>query len=443
MLIPFYTFLGSYVAPAFLRNLIKKRLKRGKEDPSRFQERFGGASIPRPEGQLLWIHGASLGETKTALCLVERFLKTYPHASVLVTSGTTSSAKMLEDHLPKGALHQYVPLDTAPWVTSFLDFWRPDAALWMESEIWPTLIKETQKRGIPAGLVNAHLSEESRRLWRFFPQSARSLFGGFQVILPQNQKNADFFNAFELRETQVQSLGNLKFSLPLLPDKESLRLNLRDQIGERPFWLAASTHPGEEEILAQVHIQLKRHFPDLVTLLAPRHPDRCDRIEKSLSAEGLTCQRHSKTNSLNLKTDFYLMDSFGDLGFLYRLSEIVFMGGSLVSIGGHNLIEPAQLSCAILHGPHMESQTEMVRLLNQNQATRQISDVDSLAQSVRELLISPQERKKLGDRALQVVQKERGVLDKTWSALSFLSVFDRDLSSNSSAMTSQKKEARG
>lgn len=418
MLYPVYSFLAQWGAPFFLKRLLKRRLQQGKEVEGRVQERFGQASRPRPAGPLVWLHGASMGEAAATLSLVDRFLDIYPNIHVLVTSGTTSSAAMLEARLPDRAFHQFLPLDVPRWAAAFLDHWRPDLALFMESEIWPNLLGALDKKRTPVCLVNGALSPRSRDLWKKFPRTARTIFSTFSCILTQGPDTEAFFREMLSNSASVHQTGNLKFAAPLLPDDPGERQLLASEILGRPFWLAASTHPGEEALIAEAHSQLKKTYPNLLTLLVPRHPERRTTIVKELETiGGLNLQCRRQGGPLLPATDLYLIDTFGELGILYRLSEIVFLGGSLVPIGGHNLVEPARLGCALLHGPHMSNQQEMTAFFKAQGATEQVQDASSLAHAVARLLKDPSLRQERAEKALKGAMAQNSVLDRVWSAL--------------------------
>ena len=260
------------IAAPFIDFYLSRRLARGKEDPSRLTERRGVASRERPDGPLIWLHAASVGEAQSALALIRRILDSHAGLHVLVTTGTVTSAQLLADRLPPRSFHQFVPVDRLSWVRRFLDYWRPDLSLWMESDLWPNLLSETVNRGLPAVLVNGRMSSRSYNRWRRVSGFARRLIRGFSLCLAQTEEQAERLRA--LGADQVKCVGNLKFSAAPLPgDEDDLRV-LRDAIGDRPIWLAASTHPGEEAMVADVHDRLAARYPNLLTLIVPRHPSR-------------------------------------------------------------------------------------------------------------------------------------------------------------------------
>ncbi len=261
---------------------LKRRLARGKEDPARLSERLGRPGRDRPPGRLVWLHGASVGEAISVLPLIDRLLAARDDVSVLLTTGTVTSARLMAERLPARAFHQFAPVDRPSAVERFLDHWRPDLALWVESELWPNLVAETAKRGAAMALVNARLSERSYRRWRRLGWLIRPMLSAFALTLAQSEADAQRLRALGARD--VRCLGNLKSAAPpLVVDKAALA-ELSAALGGRPRWLAASTHPGEEAIAADVHRRLAPRLPGLLTVIAPRHPERGPELAEALGA---------------------------------------------------------------------------------------------------------------------------------------------------------------
>lgn len=335
---------------------LRRRLRVGKEDPDRIGERIGAAGAVRPDGPLAWIHGVSVGESLSVLPLVEALKADHPTLNFLVTTGTVTSARLMAERLPPGAIHQFIPLDHPDYVTAFLDHWRPDAAFFVESEFWPNLILGARARVGFMALVNGRVSPHSFEQWSKRPQTIRFLLSSFDLILAQDRQNAARLEALSGRS--VQSFGNLKNAAPALPADEVELQALRDAIGARPLWLAASTHPGEEEIVVAAHRTLAREIGHPLTILAPRHPERGAEIDALAVAAGLKTQRRSRERLVSPDADIYIADTLGELGLFYRLSNVALVGGGLTAKGGHNPLEPARLGCAILHGPHVFNFTE-------------------------------------------------------------------------------------
>ncbi|HEY4136049.1 MAG TPA: 3-deoxy-D-manno-octulosonic acid transferase [Alphaproteobacteria bacterium] len=404
-----YRGLTAVAGPAVTLYL-RRRLARGKEDPARFHERFGEARVARPAGRLVWLHAASIGEAFSVLRLIDRLLVDHPALHVLITTGTVSSAQLLGNRLPPRAIHQYVPVDRMAWVRRFLDHWRPDAALWVESEIWPNLIGETRARGVPMLLLNARISPKSFAGWQRVPGIARALFGGFARCLAQDEDEAGRLRALGARDVRVT--GNLKNADRPLPADPAGLVALRDQIGARPVWIAASTHDGEEAMVAEAQAILARARPTILTIIAPRHPPRGPEIAAQLRARGLGVACRSAHEPIAPDTAIYLADTLGELGLLYRVAPIAFIGGSLVPRGGQNMLEPARLDAAIVAGPHMENFRAMARDMDAADAWLRVGDAASLAAAVDRLLADDILRERLIMAAQRVASRQDDVLDR-------------------------------
>lgn len=392
---------------------LRRRLRAGKEVPGRLDERRGIASTARPEGSLVWVHAASVGEAQSALALVRILVDEGRHA--LVTTGTVTSAALLAERLPPGALHQFVPVDRPAWVRRFLDHWRPDLALWIESELWPNLLTETAARGIPAALVNGRMSARSFARWRLLPGLARTLLGSFGLCLAQTEAQATRFR--QLGARGVGYVGNLKFSAAPLPVEDGVLRGLRARLGTRPRWLAASTHPGEETLAAAVHAILRRKHPGLLTMIVPRHPHRGAAIAAELAARGMAVARRSAGEAPAAGTDVYLADTLGELGLFYRLAGVAFVGGSTAAHGGHNPLEPAQLDCAVLHGPDMANFETVAAELQAAGAARRIDGDAALADAVTALLTDPDAQARQVAAAAAVAQVNRDAVLRIRAAL--------------------------
>ena len=409
-----YRALTALGGPA-IAGLLAWRRAHGKEDRARFAERYGIASRPRPTGPLLWLHAASVGEAQSSLSLIERLLASRPGLEILVTTGTVTSARLMAERLPVKAVHQYQPADRVPWVRRFLDHWRPDAALWIESELWPNLVLETARRRIPMALVNARMSDRSLAGWRRFPGVIGPLLAAFGRVLAQSEADAARFRSFGAAEVVVT--GSLKYDATALP-ADALELSrLGNTIGDRPRWLAASTHTGEEPLVADAHRRIKRRFPRLLTLLAPRHPRRGEEIAAALKKEGLAVAQRSRSDAPAAAAEIYLVDTMGELGLFFRLAPIVFMGGSLVPHGGQNLLEPARLGCALLHGPHVQNFRAIAADLAAAGAAQQVRDAGELAAAVEALLADEALSQRRRAAARRVSEGGRGVVDAVDAAL--------------------------
>jgi 3-deoxy-D-manno-octulosonic-acid transferase len=394
---------------------LRQRRDRGKEDPVRFRERQGVPSRKRPSGPLVWIHAASVGEVTAMLGLIERLLQSRPELQILVTTGTVSSACLLERRLPARAQHQFVPADLPHWTARFLDHWRPDLALWVESELWPNLVLATHARGIPMVLVNGRLSARSYTRWRRWPGLITPMLGAFRLCLAQDEDQVKRLRSLGAR--QVDAVGDLKAAAPALPFDRRELLHLRGRIGSRPVWLAASTHAGEEEAAAHVHRRLKENHPGLLTIIVPRHPGRGDNIGAMLTAQGLRISRRALNEPIGGATDVYLADTMGELGLFYRLAGIAFIGGSLAGKGGHNPFEAARLDCAVLHGPDMSNCAGMAAALAAGGGAETVSSTEALARAVSALIADRRLRAERAAAAARVAASGLGTLDSVLERL--------------------------
>lgn len=398
-----------------LRLWLRHRANKGKEDPARIGERRGVTTLARPSGRLLWIHGASVGEARSALPLLRRILDVHPHAHALVTTGTLTSAQMLRDALPARAVHQFVPLDVPGWIDAFLDHWRPDAALWMESELWPNLLAAIARRRVPSALVNARLSPASFARWQRSFAVMRPPLDAFTLVLAQSEADAERLAALGARSPLC--VGNLKFDAPQLTADIAELGELGAAIGDRPLWLAASTHPGEEEIVAEAHQAIAARLPRVLTLLVPRHAVRGAEIAAMLRARGLRVARRGAGEAIEASTQIYLADTMGELGLFYRLAPIAFIGKSLAGEGGQNPLEAAALDTAILSGPRVSNFAEIFAGLVAAGGARLIADRDELAHAVIELSADPAARNRMAQAAIDLAASGRGAIDRMLAAL--------------------------
>lgn len=405
----------TWASGPLIRRYMQRRLDAGREDPDRFSERFGDASAPRPDGPLVWIHASSVGESLSMLSLIERLRRERPEIAILMTSGTVSSARILENRLPRGVIHQFVPVDRIAWVRRFLDHWRPDIVLWVESEFWPGVLSEVKRRAIPAMLMNARISARSWRGWRRAPWMIRRILRTFDLCMAQTELDAE-----RLRDLGADSIacpGNLKFAAEPLPVDANALAALETATAARPRWLAFSTHPGEEEIIAATHRILVRNLPDILTIIVPRHPARGAEIESRLAESGAAVSVRSRGEPLHKDTGFLLADTMGELGLFFRLTDIAFVGGSLVPHGGQNPIEPARLGCAIVHGHHMENFLAIEGELNAAGASSVATTAEEIAREIGTLLTNAGLRQRRISAARSVADGKFSILDAVFAHL--------------------------
>ena len=397
------TTVGGPLIAAFLSS----RRARGKEDRERFDERLGLAGRPRPPGELVWLHAASVGESVSMLPVIEH-LQARSGTTVLVTTGTVTSAELMAERLPCGAIHQYVPVDRLSWVRRFLDYWRPNLALWAESEFWPNLLVETAARGVPVVLLNGRISDRSYARWRRHPRLTRKLLAGFVLCLAQTQGDAERLKALGAR--RVACHGNLKFAARPLPVDEQKLAAAAESLGNRPRWLAVSTHSGEEVMAGRIHRLLATTHPALLTVILPRHPTRGPQIAADLAEMGLVVARRAAGQEVGEKTDILLADTLGEVGLFIRLAPIVFIGKSLIGQGGQNPLEPALLGASVLFGPHMENFDLIAKLMYEKGAAERVEDEVSLARALDRRLIDPRLVAESGNRARDFAKAEDGGL---------------------------------
>lgn len=364
--------------------MLRRRTKRGKEDPHRRGERLGEPGLPRPPGPLIWMHAASVGEALTTLPLIDRLAAERPDLRFLVTTGTVTAARLMGKRLPTSAVHQFAPVDLPDAVQQFVDHWKPDLSLWFESELWPNLVDEIASRKKPLGLVNARMSAKSARNWGRVPSAIRPLLGAFNPVLCQTEETAERLR--KLGAPNAVATGNLKEAAPPPPAIASVLASLQEQIGGRPVFVAASTHSGEEDMVGAAVKQLSDRIPNLLTIVVPRHPERGADVARDLEIFGGQVRRRSNGEYPTADCDIYVADTLGELGLWYRLAPVAFIGGSLEPIGGHNPYEPAMLGAAILHGPHIGNFAVEYERLTALGATRRAVNADTLADGIAALL---------------------------------------------------------
>jgi 3-deoxy-D-manno-octulosonic-acid transferase len=407
-----YRSLSSAVVP-FAPALIKQRLRLGKEDPARIAERRGLTRDVRPLGPLVWIHGASVGEVLAAAALVERLRAL--NLRILLTSGTVTSATIVAKRFPPDVIHQYVPYDSPRFVARFLDHWRPSLALFIESDLWPNLILSSAARRLPMVLINGRMSQRSFPRWRRVASTISALLGTFEVCLAQSPTDAERFALLGCRN--VVTTGNLKLDLPAPPADPAKLDRLTALTRGRPIILAASTHPGEEEMLIETHKTLAGFFPQLLTVIVPRHPNRGEAIARMVAAGGLKTALRSREAMPTAATDVYVADTLGELGLFYRLAPIVFMGGSLVEHGGQNPIEAVKLGASIVHGPHVFNFADVYEALDGAGGARGADTQEELVRQLGQLLADPSACDSMAAASAGVVNRLGGALDRTLMAL--------------------------
>lgn len=388
MLLKIYNTLIRFLYPIAISRYIEKRKKRGKEDIKRFNERVGRPIKPRPEGKLIWMHGASVGESISMLPLIQRLLEVYPNAHVMVTTGTLTSAEIMAKRLPERAFHQYLPIENPVFATRFLKHWKPDIALWFESEFWPAMLSCIKRKNIPLILVNGRISNKSFKRWQQFDFIIKEILECFTLCLGQSDE--DEYRLRVLGAKNTMCLGNLKYAGLPLPVDENKKQEIAEQITGRTVWLVSSTHDDEEFKIARFLKDLQKKVPNLLTFMAPRHPQRGSEIKQRLQKElGLNVALRSANEKITEKTDVYVADTIGELGIWYDLIPLVFIGGSLIPHGGQNFIEPSRSRDAVIVGPHMYNFADAMNRAKKADAVIQVNDVLELMETVENLLTHP------------------------------------------------------
>ncbi|NNK15539.1 MAG: 3-deoxy-D-manno-octulosonic acid transferase [Sulfitobacter sp.] len=397
------------LVPFFARTETRK-LRRAGVPVSRAHEKLGHATQPREQNSpLIWFHAASVGESLSVLALIGRMGRALPGAQFLITSGTATSAKLVQDRLPPRTVHQFAPLDAPGPLKRFLKHWRPDAAIFVESELWPQMLRRTYESGAKLALLNARLSERSMESWRKRPAFARYMLEVFDLILTQNDKMAEAMVAMHAPPQRVARGINLKSMSDPLPVDQDALFEARAALGHRPVWVASSTHPGEEEVVLEAHTRLLDTRPDLHLILAPRHPERGQEVMNLISDAGLGVTRRSMADAPDGQV--YLADTMGELGTWYALTDIVFLGGSLHPIGGHNPFEVAQSGATVLSGHHVTNFAETFSEMEGRGAAQMVKDASDLAKKVDALLSDDDARRQACAAARAFAEGQTGQLD--------------------------------
>ncbi len=405
----------SFLLWPIYRLLLLIRLFQGKEIKQRLQEKRGIATHPRPNGKVIWIHGASVGETLALIPLIKEIKKTHSSYTILLTSGTKSSAEILAKQNDNLFIHQLLPLDHPVWCKRFLKHWKPDLACISESDFWPTLLQETKKQKTPLILINGRMSPRSYKKWAKIPKTAQHLFSLFDHLFVQNKQDVEFFS--KLGAQNITRTGTIKYSTPALSYEQQELSSLQDTTQGRHIWLFASSHSGEEEIALETHNALKSEHPDLLTIIVPRHPNRAPDIKKTIQSYNLSFATLSSDEKITSNTDIYLADAFGILGLLYKLSPIACIGGSFIKLGCHNPIEAAQLNCAILFGPYTYNFSETCQDLIDQHAAIQCLDAKTLQKELKSLINSPEKIATMQKNAYDLSQEKANILQNLTTLL--------------------------
>lgn len=394
----FYRILSILFYP-FLELFLFYRVYKKKEDKNRLNERLGNPTFPRPQGQIIWLHAVSVGEANSSLILVDEMLKKFPQISILFTTTTLTSAAIIAEKCAKygpRVIHQFLPIDSYFVVQNFLHYWQPKVAIFMESEIWPNLIYEARKAGILSFLVNARMSQKSVKNWKIAKMLRFDIFNYFAAIFAQTLDDKNRIQ--QLTNQEVLTYGNLKAQAQnLVVDLDKLQI-LKEQIGARKIFVAASTHKGEEQIILRAFDELKKEFSDLLLVLILRHPNRAQEVKELL--QGRKTAQRSLAQGFSAQTEIYLVDTLGELGIFYSLNNFAFIGGSLLEIGGHNPFEAIKLNCAVISGKYVFNFKEIYANLEKADACVMVENEELaavIAQFLRDENLAPRLNKNAGE----------------------------------------------
>jgi 3-deoxy-D-manno-octulosonic-acid transferase len=415
MFVGLYKLLITLLFPLVRMTYIRKRIRIGKEHPTRFKERLGKYTYPRPEGKLYWMHGASVGEAISMLPLINKILAEDTSAHVMVTTGTVTSAEIMAKRLPERAFHQFIPFDVPAYAKRLLKHFKPDAVMWFESELWPSLLSEINKAKVPLILVNGRVSDDSYQTWSRFRFVSKEILGCFTYCLGQSEQDKN--RLLLLGAKRASCVGNLKYAGLDLPYDEAKLAELKVVVGERPVFLISSTHHNEEAQLAAGFYDLKRAVPNVLIIVVPRHPHRGIEVATMFANKGEAVKLRSKGENLTADTSVYVADTIGEMGLWYKLAQVTFVGGSLIPHGGQNFIEPARDKNAVIVGPNMQNFTEMLSRAKVAHAVWQVNNAAEVIEQVIDLFRDKAELETRQRQAYQWTVQETAVLDGIVAAL--------------------------
>lgn len=403
-----YSFLF-YLALPFIFLRLLWRSRRNPLYRSRWAERLG--FYPKRLDQCIWIHAVSLGETIAAIPLIKSLKEKYPQSSILVTNMTITGSARVKAVLGESVYNAYIPYDLPDALARLFEKIKPQVLIVMETELWPNLFYACRKRLIPIVVANARLSEKSARSYRKIAPLAREMFLAITALLAQTQADADRFIALGMAKERVHVTGSLKFDLELPIELAPKGAELRKALGtDRLIWMAASTHPGEDDIMLAAHRLVLQKFPDALLILVPRHPERFDAVAAMIAEKNFTVVRRSQEIPCSENTAVYLGDTVGEMMVLFSACDVACVAGSFVKIGGHNVIEPAALHKPVITGPYLYNFAEITDLLLAHEGMIKVTDADELAGALLKLFEDSEYRLKTGENAYQVVEKNRGAL---------------------------------
>ena len=362
--------------------IILVRLIKKKEDKIRFKEKFCFFSKKRGNGKLLWFHGSSVGEILSIIPLIEKLEKKSSVNKILITSSTLSSSKVLSKFKLKKTVHQFFPIDSNYLTKKFLDYWKPSIAIFIESEIWPNMLLNAKKQSVPLVLLNARITKKSYNKWKIIPSMSKILFKNFDICLSQNNETKKYLES--LGAKKIKLLGNLKFSESKNDKNYVFDNKLKKIFKSKKIWCAASTHNTEEKICAIAHKKLKKKYSNILTVIIPRHIQRTNDIINEIKNMDLKVQARSSNNKINKDTEIYIVDTYGETKSFFKICKTVFLGGSIISHGGQNPLEPARFGCKVIHGPNVQNFSEVYKLLDENNLSSRFKNANQLVKLVNQ-----------------------------------------------------------
>ena len=397
----FYRILINLVL-TLLPIIILVRIFRKKEDFKIFKEKIGFFSKNNTKGKLIWFHGASVGEFQSIVPMLEKFEKSKEIRKILITSNTLSSSKIISGIKFKKVVHQFFPVDNNFIVKKFINHWRPSVALFVDSEIWPNMLTNLEKNKIPAVLINARITKKTFNKWIKIESFSKIIFNKLTLSLCSNKETVGFLK--KLGAKNIKYFGNLKYS-----QSENEKIEIDQQtlnfISKRTSWCASSTHNFEEEFVGLVHKKLKKNYPDLLTIIIPRHIDREKKIKEKLLNLGLKVHMHEPKTKIKNETDIYLVNSFGKTKSFYSMVKNVFLGGSLINHGGQNPLEAVRYNCNILHGPNVNNFIEIYNFLNKQKISKKIQNINQATNILKRLLKYKSTKKNMKNKINAIGQK--------------------------------------
>ena len=384
--------------------IISFRIFKNKEHRSRYKEKFGFSSAERIDGKLIWFHGASVGEILSIIPLVKNYEKDKSINQILITSSTLSSSKIIKKFKLKKTIHQFYPLDHIFITQKFLKYWKPNITIYIESEVWPSMFKELDKKKIPLILLNTRITKKSFNKWKIFPKFANQIFSKISLALPQNLETLKYLKLLKVKN--IKTAGNIKY-YGQKNNKDHVAKSLKNKFKNFKVWCAASTHNGEEILIGKLHKRLKNREKKLITIIIPRHVNRTNEIKDELSNLNLNCIIHSSNQKIQKNTDIYLVDSYGETSRFYNLTNVCFVGGSIVKHGGQNPLEPARLGNYIISGPNTKNFKEIYTFLNNLKMSSSTSNILKMENIILRILKTKTNNKnikkiiKIGNEALE------------------------------------------